>query len=24
VKSLHFKALQNLRALMSPYMGCRS
>lgn len=23
VKSLHFKALQNLRALMSPYLGCQ-
>ena len=22
VKSLHFKAIQNLRALMSPYLGC--
>ncbi len=24
VKSLHFKALQNLRALMEPYLGCRT
>ena len=24
VKSLHFKAIQNLRALMAPYMGCRT
>jgi RNA polymerase sigma-70 factor (ECF subfamily) len=24
VKSLHFKAIQNLRALMEPYMGCRT
>jgi RNA polymerase sigma-70 factor (ECF subfamily) len=24
VKSLHFKALQNLRTLMEPYLGCRT
>jgi RNA polymerase sigma-70 factor, ECF subfamily len=24
VKSLHFKAIQNLRALMEPYLGCRT
>jgi RNA polymerase sigma-70 factor (ECF subfamily) len=24
VKSLHFKAIRNLRALMSPYLGCQT
>ncbi len=24
VKSLHFKAIQNLRVLMEPYLGCRT